>query len=492
MDIRFTQLQCRSSSVTLAIDEWLIASQQSWGVFSTEGDVGAILGQLLTHTPHHQPLDYSGNIIGADPSQVAVVSLLAQQALLEDILEQDDSESLGYTDPKTTVFGVIYGQCHDNAMTHKLLQELDLTHLSQSSFTQLSTGEGRRVMLARAVATQVPFLVLDEPYAGLDVNHRHTLTEYLRQLSHSMQILIVVSREEDLPQWIEHVALFSHGKLDSVMSKPEWDNHPVINQLTAQSGQQSEELLALIRRHRHSAKFADPVFELHNGRVAYSDKVIFSGVNWRIDNGVHWQVKGPNGCGKSTLLGLIFGDHPQCYSNDIDIFGKKRGSGESIWEIKQHIGMVSSALHMQYRVNCSALDVIVSGFYDSIGLYQKPTQQQVAIATEWLAMLHMGHLSKTAFKQLEYGQQRLLLIARAIVKQPTLLILDEPYQGLDYLGRRLIKNSLELIAKEQLSQLLYVSHYQQDSLDSIEHYIEFILDDAQQGYRAVVSGPTLK
>ncbi|MCT8987017.1 ATP-binding cassette domain-containing protein [Shewanella sp. KJ10-1] len=188
----------------------------------------------------------------------------------------------------------------------------------------------------------------------------------------------------------------------------------------------------------------------------------------------------------------MFGDHPQCYSNDIDIFGKKRGSGESIWEIKQHIGMVSSALHMQYRVNCNAIDVIVSGFYDSIGLYQKPTQQQVAIATEWLAMLHMGHLAKTAFKQLEYGQQRLLLIARAIVKQPTLLILDEPYQGLDYLGRRLIKNSLELIAKEQLTQLLYVSHYQQDSLDSIEHFIEFVADDDHQGYRAVVSGPTIK
>lgn len=492
MEIRFAQLQCSSSSVMMNIDDWLIESQQSWGVFSTEGDVGEMLGQLLTQAVDDKTLAYCGQITGADPSRVAFVSLQQQQQLLEDILEQDDSESLGYTDPKTTVFRVIYDQCHDNNLTHQLLQQLDLTHLSQSSFSQLSTGEGRRVMLARALATKAPFLVLDEPYAGLDVEHRSTLTTFLEQLSHTMQMLVVVSREEDMPQWIEKIALFNQGKLDSVMSKDQWINHPVIHQLTAQSGQQSEELLALIRRHRHSAKFADPVFELHDGRVAYSDKVIFSGVNWRIDNGVHWQVKGPNGCGKSTLLGLIFGDHPQCYSNDIDIFGKKRGSGESIWEIKQHIGMVSSALHMQYRVNCNAIDVIVSGFYDSIGLYQKPTQQQVAIATEWLAMLHMGHLAKTAFKQLEYGQQRLLLIARAIVKQPTLLILDEPYQGLDYLGRRLIKNSLELIAKEQLTQLLYVSHYQQDSLDSIEHFIEFVADDDHQGYRAVVSGPTIK
>lgn len=142
------------------------------------------------------------------------------------------------------------------------------------------------------------------------------------------------------------------------------------------------------------------------------------------DKGQHWQVKGPNGCGKSTLLGLIFGDHPQCYSNDIQIFGKQRGSGETIWEIKKHIGMVSSALHLQYRVNCSALEV--------------------------------------------------------------LLISDEPYQGLDYLGRRLIKNALELIANENLSQLLYVSHYQGDSLASIRNALTFVFDEQANCYKAEI------
>jgi molybdate transport system ATP-binding protein len=148
--------------------------------------------------------------------------------------------------------------------------------------------------------------------------------------------------------------------------------------------------------------------------------------------------------------------------------------------------MVSSALHLQYRVNCSALDVILSGFYDSIGLYNQPTRKEVDIANEWLDILHMSQYRKTSFKQLEYGQQRLLLIARAIVKQPTLLILDEPYQGLDFLGRRLVKNTLELIARENLSQLLYVSHYQEDRLDSIKNELEFVFDDNDQCYRANV------
>jgi molybdate transport system ATP-binding protein len=245
-------------------------------------------------------------------------------------------------------------------------------------------------------------------------------------------------------------------------------------------------MMELINRYQHSHHFENPVFEIQNGRVEYTERTIFTDLNWRIENGQHWQIKGPNGCGKSTLLGLIFGDHPQCYSNDIHIFGKKRGSGESIWEIKQHIGMVSSALHLQYRVSCKAIDVILSGFYDSIGLYQQPSKKEIIVAREWLEILHMSEHANTSFRQLEYGQQRLLLIARAIVKQPAILILDEPYQGLDYLGRRLVKNTLELIAKENLSQLLYVSHYQKDKLHSIKNEVEFIYNDDVQCYKPQV------
>lgn len=341
-------------------------------------------------------------------------------------------------------------------------------------------------MLARALATQPELLVLDNPFTGLDIAHRATLATYLTELAKTTQMLVTFNREEDMPDWVEHIALFNHGHLESVMGKSEWENHPVIAQIKSQSQQQSEEMLALIHRHQHDPYFSNPVFEIRNGRVEYTDKTIFTDLNWRIENGQHWQIKGPNGCGKSSLLGLIFGDHPQCYSNDIDIFGKKRGSGETIWEIKKNIGMVSSALHLQYRVSCNALEVILSGFYDSIGLYQQPSKKEIQIAREWLEILHMTEYANVSFRSLEYGQQRLLLIARAIVKQPALLILDEPYQGLDYLGRRLVKNALELIARENLSQLLYVSHYQKDKLESIKNELEFVFDDSAQCYKAQI------
>jgi len=480
MKIRFEQIQAETDTFTLDIDHWAILDQQSWGIFSTCGDVGSLLGRLLCG----EFIATSGHIV-RDGGTIAQVSLGEQQRLLEQELADDDSDFLDRVDTGSTVYALIYQQCADEQLTLSLLQELDLAQLQESGFRILSSGETRRLMLARALATKPEFLLLDEPYAGLDAAHRETLAAYLMALSRLLPMMVVVSRAEDMPSFVEHVALFSHGKLDSVLAKKSWDCHPIITQIKAQSQQQSEQMMELIHRHRHRSQFANPLIEFKNASVAYRDNIIFSAVNWRINNGEHWQVKGPNGCGKSTLLGLIFGEHPQCYSNDIQIFGQQRGCGETIWDIKKHIGMVSSALHLQYRVGCSALEVILSGFYDSIGLYQQPSRQEQQIAQEWLEILHMSQLAKTSFRRLDYGQQRLLLIARAIVKQPTLLILDEPYQGLDCLGRGLIKNVLEMIARENLSQLLYVSHYQEDSLESIQNYLEFIPDDDSGGYKTI-------
>jgi len=479
MQIHFSDVSVESGTSRLTISDWAISQGQSWGVFSTEGDIGSALGCLLCGE-----LTIESGKLELSDGRIAQVSLVEQQRLLEEEIAKDDTDFLDKIDKGSTVYSLINEQSSDTQLTEQLLRDLDLEHLRECGFRVLSTGETRRVMLARALATEPDLIVLDNPFTGLDVAHRRSLARYLALRQQTTQMLITFNREEDIPEWIERIALFNHGALENTMNKDEWESHPVVSQIKAQSQQQSEEMIALIQRHQHSTHFANPVFEIKDGRVEYTEKTIFTGLNWRINNGQHWQVKGPNGCGKSTLLGLIFGDHPQCYSNDIQIFGNQRGSGESIWEIKKHIGMVSSALHLQYRVSCSALEVILSGFYDSIGLYQQPTKKEIQLAQEWLAILHMSEYAKTSFRELEYGQQRLLLIARAIVKQPALLILDEPYQGLDYLGRRLVKNTLELIARENLSQLLYVSHYQQDKLASIGNELEFVFDESLGCYQA--------
>lgn len=482
MDINFKQVEFSTSRYLVEIPHWQIQSRQSWALFSTEGDIGSVLGDLLCGESKPE----QGEITGVTES-VSQVSLIEQQRLLEIELSLDDTDFLDRIDTGTTVEILIKQACSSEDYAEKLIADLDLGSLRNSGFRILSTGETRRVMLARALASRPSLLVLDEPYAGLDIEHRAQLEKFLHVLSQQVQLLLIVSREDEIADWVDYIALFDQGKLIEQMDRESWLCHPVITQLKSQSKKQSEQMVDLLHKHQHVSTFPDPIFELSNGRVAYTDKVIFSQLNWRINSGEHWQIRGPNGCGKSTLLGLIFGDHPQCYSNQIEIFGNKRGSGETIWDIKQNIGMVSSALHLQYRVNCSALEVVISGYYDSIGLYSQPSKREINIANEWLTILHMEAHAKTPFKQLDYGQQRLLLIARALVKQPALLILDEPYQGLDYLGRRLVMNTLEIIAKENLSQLLYVSHYQEDSLQGMTNYLDFVKHEESEEYRVEIS-----
>lgn len=474
----------------LHVDDWTMEPKQHWVIFSTYSHCGSVLGRLLSGD-----IAVECNVISGLPKKIGWVSLYQQQLLLEKELADDDTDFIDRLDYGSSVETLVAEVCSERSQLENLLTLTDLTYLRQRGFRQLSTGETRRVMLARALAIEPELLILDEPYAGLDMAHQQQLSLLLETLSHTMQLLIITSREDEIPKCITHVAMFNADvdksgntihRLSGSMTINEWHEHPVMAQLNALSQQRSQELLALIKHQRYQAKYPDPLVELKNGKVEYTDGLIFKGVNWRINNGEHWQVRGPNGCGKSTLLGLILGDHPQCYSNDITLFGKPRGSGETIWQVKEQIGIVSSALHLQYRVNCSALDVLLSGFFDSIGLYQKPSKKQVDSAKDWLSILHMSQFEKTSFKQLDYGQQRLLLIGRALIKQPVLLILDEPYQGLDFINRKLVMNTLNMIAEENLSQLLYVSHHSDDALPAIRNYVDFI-GDAQAGYQVMVN-----
>ena len=467
----------------LVVEDWQLMPMQHWAIFATDSYSGSLLGRILAGDI--QPDE--GEISGL-PSRIGWVSLGLQQALLERELAKDE------LDYGSTVESLVLESCLHTERLSAFLQKVELEHLAQRGFRQLSTGETRRVMLARALATEPELLILDDPYAGLDSEHQLSLSRLLVEIAEYTQLLIITSRQEELPPCISHVALFNSDMLKSgqhvhqlsaPMSIEQWHSHPVMAHLNALSASRSAELLGLMERQRHNAEAFDPLVEIKNGKVEYVSGLIFKDVNWRINAGQHWQVRGPNGCGKSTLLGLILGDHPQCYSNDITLFGRPRGSGESIWQIKQRIGIVSSALHLQYRVSCSALDVLLSGFYDSIGLYHKPTKPQVDLAKEWLAILHMSEFASTGFKQLDYGQQRLLLIGRALIKQPLLLILDEPYQGLDFINRTLVMRALNMIAEHHLSQLLYVSHHREDALPAIKNFVDFIKQE--EGYSVEIS-----
>jgi molybdate transport system ATP-binding protein len=212
---------------------------------------------------------------------------------------------------------------------------------------------------------------------------------------------------------------------------------------------------------------------LTRGFARYGEIEVFRDLDLTVNRGDHTLVTGPNGCGKSTLLQIITGDHPLCYGNNLSIFSKQRGSGESIWDIKKQMGIVSNDLHRNHRIAGSALAIVVSGLFDSIGLYSRPTEEQKQRARRWLQRLGLADKAGTAFRQLSYGEQRLILLARALIKVPRLLILDEPTQGLDEHNRMALLDFLAEIAGEDLCTILYVSHRQDEHRSFFTQHIRF-------------------
>ena len=209
-----------------------------------------------------------------------------------------------------------------------------------------------------------------------------------------------------------------------------------------------------------------------NIHVAYGEQVVLDGLNWRVRRGEHWAVVGPNGSGKSTLMSLITGDNLQVYANEVRLFGKRRGEGESIWEIRRRIGVVSPELQLRYRKPVCVREVVLSGFFDSIGLYRRPDREQEAIADRWLEILGMAEKAGRLFTHLSYGEKRLALIARAMVKSPELLILDEPCQGLDRANREMVLALMERIGEQTTTGLIYITHHEEEMIPCIDHILK--------------------
>ena len=406
------------------------------------------------------------------------ISVVQQQALIEAEMQKDCADILDVIPEPTLAEEILFDQVpfeqHQSPLTLKLVQKLDLTNLLSKPFRGLSTGETKKLLLANGILRRPPLLILDDPWDGIDAQTSKGLILLFEQLSQHTTLVFVLNRLQEVPDYCRQLVFMEQGHIKLTMHT-ESGLQQAIQQVKNLMHLKTADIILPAPEQQLTALSAherqQPLIRLTKAPVKYTDKIVFQGLNWTIYPNQHWQVYGPNGSGKTCLLNLLTGDHPQCYVNDIFIFGYQRGSGESIWQIKQHIGMLSNGFHLDYRVNCSALDVILSGFYDSVGLYQTPTKRQQEIGAQWLAVLDLAVESGTPFQQLSHGDQRLLLIARAMVKHPKLLILDEPCNGLDEINRLKVLSLIELIASQGTTTLLYVSHYLEDQIPSIKHQL---------------------
>lgn len=323
-------------------------------------------------------------------------------------------------------------------------ERFGIARLLAQPFMTLSNGQTRRSRLARAMLSRPEVLVLDDPFIGLDAAARADLAGLLQELVSDGKRLVLICREDLVPAWITNVLRLG-GAPSFSASSAEGAGSPARGAdgraaPASQSGEPS----------------AEPIVELRDVTVAHGGRAILDRVSWTVRPGERWAVLGPNGSGKTTLLSLLCGDHPQAYANDIRLFGRRRGTGETIWDVKRNVGLLSPEFHLYFTEPLSADRAAATGFFDAV-TDRDTTPAQDARVRDLFAAFGIAHLAGRAFKSLSTGEQRLVLLARALVKRPPLVILDEPFQGLDAEATDRCRAWLETeIGPDQT--LLFVTH----------------------------------
>lgn len=480
---------------------WQINTDQHWAILGPNGSGKSTLvrslwggvpvqsGRILYHYGEEEN---HGHLVPQRES-IGYVSFETHQSLMEhESLQEEVREFAGKRDEVTTAQDVIFSgllanrelSLSDEERLKQVADQLGIHYLLQRAITSLSTGEMRKTLIARALMKSPELLILDEPYDGLDARSRLSLAESINHLmAGSMRVILVVHRIEEIVPGITHVLFVKDGQLFMQGPKESLLTSENLSQLygcalhiekspggylVSYGPEKKEKIDPSVLYRNVMEEVPDVLIEMRDMMVTYGDLVVLDKVNWSMRKGENWAILGPNGSGKSTFLRLILGDNLQGYSNQLLLFGRQKGTGETLWEIKKHIGVVSSELQIQYRKKMSAFDVIASGFYDSIGLYHYPTPEQKVIVDAWIEILNIEDIAKQPYHHLSYGQKRMILLARAMVKSPTLLIVDEPCHGLDIPNRRRILNIIEMIG-ETPTNLLYVTNHKDEILSCITH-----------------------
>ena len=361
-------------------------------------------------------------------------------------------------------FNEIEGVLFSKISLNEILEEEDrhgFTNVTKSlnrSLKSMSSGEQKKVFLQYLLAQKFDFMILDNPFDNLDIDTCKNLKTRFYEASGSTIFIQLVHRERDLLPFIEHIITIDN-------------KHNFILQPDKQAFLRAYHLL---QENHFSEKIPPPLrvygavqqelIKFQNVKVSYNEKPILQDITWTIRKGEFWHLRGPNGSGKTTILSMITGDNPKGYGQNLTLFGIKKGSGESVWTIKENIGYVTPSMTDLFSTRHTLEQMLISGFHDSIGLYTYPTDSQVDTSHSWLKLIGMEDLSNKLFYLLSAGQQRMALVIRAMIKHPPLLILDEPIAGLDDYHSLLVVSLINKIADESNTSILYVSHQEEKGL----------------------------
>ena len=514
--------ECRIESARGTLLEnvsWKMRSKDAWLVVGANGSgkanfLNALAGDGARFVPNKDGAFFS-NVF---ENSAEIISLEKAAALIEEERANDESEYVegGVDHGRTARVFLCEGilgkkirrqtngefEIPEEAARLENFPEVKLCgieNILDRGLKYLSTGEIRRTYLCRALLGKKRLLILSDPFAGLDAQSRKILLDFFdgiatRQLKNSFEddgafprIILSMERFNEIPESINCVLEFSKNAIsfcgsrreyEEILSQRQKENSDFCEKNKIEFKQTVQNLVA----ENSAENFSDEknsaekiLVEMRGVNVGWGEHRVLRDLSWTLRRGEHWLIRGPNGSGKTTFLELITGDNMQVFCNDVKIFGARRGSGETIWDIKKRLGIVSYRLHVEYRmVGQNLLGVIVSGFHDSIGLYEAASDVEIAAAKKWLALGGFSGRENEQFSNLSNGEQRAILILRASVKSPEILILDEPCHGLDENFRQKILDLLETIDESGTTTLLHVTHDPSEALACERNILEFL------------------
>ncbi|MDD4760039.1 MAG: ATP-binding cassette domain-containing protein [Bacteroidaceae bacterium] len=378
------------------------------------------------------------------------------------------------SDKEPTVGDVINQLIQESGADKELLSALNIDDLKSKKIIMLSSGEFRRFQIARIVFRRPRLLIIDNPFIGLDERNRILVSNFLDTLIRNLpiQIMLIVSRMVPDLNLFTHVVTVRNGEINKMTRQEFLKSDSCGSQVSLRGVSDIQKEMDQVLEPSFSGEQPAEVLSMRNVTIRYGERTILKDLHWEVHEGEKWALEGENGAGKSTLLSLVCADNPQAYACDITLFGRQRGSGESIWEIKRYIGYMSPEMYRTYRKVAPVKNIIASGLYDSVGLFRHFTEEDYSKIDFWLRLFGIEHLKEQNYMNLSGGEQRLVLLVRAFVKDPRLLILDEPFHGLDDANRAKCRQIIEAFCERKGKTLIMVSHYQEDFPSCISHHIK--------------------
>jgi molybdate transport system ATP-binding protein len=407
---------------------WEIRTDQTWAIVGPVGSgktalTDVLLGRLRVTTGSEEwPLldrVRAAGRVATFPSDVIVRVAFKEESRLFSYGRHYYQQRFNFIEPDDDLTLDQYLRTGTNAPEAQLkavTNRLQIEHLRPLSLIKLSNGQTRRARIAKALLSHPEALILDEPFIGLDADGRREVTEMLNQLRAEGVGLVLITHPDTIPEWVTDVLQLEEGRVTFAGPRETFAAGSATPQAADPGGGED-------RR-------TEPIIELRDVTVVHGGKTILDKITWTVRAGERWAVLGPNGAGKTTLLSLICGDHPQAYSNDVSVFGRRRGTGESIWDVKRKVGLVSPEMHLYFSEPLTADRAAATGFFDIL-VPRPTTPEQDATVRDLFAFFEVADLAARPFARLSTGQQRIVLLIRALVKDPPLLILDEPFQVLD-------------------------------------------------------------